>query len=77
MFSKSGDIQYIRGCSVHGGDILSTSGHVQYIRRYHDECGGIACVHQGMFSTLGRYHEYIRGNIMNTLLDVQYIRGIS
>ena len=32
----------------------------------------------GMFSTLEKYHEYIGGgDIMNTLLDVQYIRGIS
>ena len=28
MFSTSGDVQYIEGCSVHrgGGDIMSTSG---------------------------------------------------
>ena len=30
-----------------------------------------------MFNTSERYHEYIRKNIMNTLLDVQYIKGIS
>ena len=24
---------------------MSTSGHVQYIRGYHYECGGIPCVH--------------------------------
>ena len=49
-------------------------------------CGS---VHQGVFSTLGEYHEYIRGvkyiggyhecmgegDIMNTLGDVQYIWG--
>ena len=37
--STSGDImstlggynQYIRGCSVHRGDVMSTSGDVQYI----------------------------------------------
>ena len=28
-------------CSVHQGDTLSTSGGVQYIRGYHDVCGGI------------------------------------
>ena len=56
---------------------MSTLGHVQYIRGYHDECGGIPSVHRGMFSTSERYHEYIRGNIMSTLGDVQYIRGIS
>ena len=55
---------------------MSTSGHVQYIRGYHYECGGIPCVHRRntistlgeMFSTLGDimmhvggYHEYIEG----------------
>ena len=59
------------------GDIMSTLGHVQYIRGYHYECGGIQCVHRGMFSTSEKYHEHIRGNIMSTLGDVQYIRGIS
>ena len=54
---------------------MSTSGHVQYIRGYHYECGGIQCVHQGMFNT--EYHEYIGGNITSTLGDVQYVRGIS
>ena len=47
-------------------------------------------VHQGVFSILGEYHEYIggvkyiggyhecimEGDIMNTLGDVQYIRGM-
>ena len=39
-------------------------------------------VHRGMFSTLGDtmstsggYHEYIRGDIMSTSGDVQYIGG--
>ena len=48
MFSTSGDVQYIGGCSVHWGDIMSTlgdimstSGDVQYIGGYHDECGEI------------------------------------
>ena len=43
-----GDVQYIGGCSVHRGDIMSTlgdimstSGDVQYIGGYHDECWGI------------------------------------
>ena len=61
MFSPSGDVQYIRGyhdecggyheyirgCSVHqrdtmstSGDSMSTSGDVQYIEGYHDTCGG-------------------------------------
>ena len=42
--------------------------------------GGIPCVHWGMFSTSEKYHEYIGGgggDIMSTLGDVQYIRGIS
>ena len=41
--------QYIGGCSVHQGDtmsalgdIMSTSGGVQYIGAYHDACGGIS-----------------------------------
>ena len=42
MFSTSGDVQYIRGCSVHRGDIMSTSGgYHEYIGGYHDECAGI------------------------------------
>ena len=66
---------------------MGSSEHVQYIRGYHYECGGIPCVHWGMFSTLGDV-QYIgeiplehwgggRGNIMSTLGDVQHIRGIS
>ena len=62
---------------IHRGDIMSTSGDVQYIGGYHDECGGIPWVHQGMFSTWEGYHEYIGGNIMSTSGDVQYIGGIS
>ena len=64
MFSTSGDIQYIggvhyiKGCSVHWGNIISTSegtmsasgrgdimntlADVQYIGGYHDACGGIS-----------------------------------
>ena len=70
MFSKLGDIQYIRGCSVHGGmfstsgdiimnvgDTMCTSGDVQYTRE-------IPLVHWG-------------GDIMSTLGDVQHIRAIS
>ena len=41
---------------------MSTLGHVQYIRGYHYECGGIPCVHWGMFSTSEtEYHKYIGG----------------
>ena len=31
MFGTSEDVKYIRRCSVHQGDILSTLGDVQYI----------------------------------------------
>ena len=62
MFSTSGDVQYIGGCSVHRGDIMSTLGE------YHDECGGYheyiggCSVHQrDTMSTSGGYHEYIGG----------------
>ena len=40
VFSTSGDVQYIGGCSVHRG-MFSTSGGVQYIR-------GIPGVHRGI-----------------------------
>ena len=58
MFSKLGDIQYMRDVQ-YIGDIMSTLGHVQYIRGYHYECGGIPCVHREMFSTSKKYHEYM------------------
>ena len=32
--------EFIEGCSVHWGDIMSTLGDVQYIRGYHDTCQG-------------------------------------
>ena len=35
MFSTSGGVQYIGGCSVHRGDTMSTSGG------YHEYIGGI------------------------------------
>ena len=42
-------VQYIRGFSVHRGDIVSTSGG-----------GGGCSVHRGdTLSTSGGYHEYI------------------
>ena len=58
--------------------VFSTSGgYHEYIGRCHDVCGGISCVHRGMFSTSGDtmstsggYHEYIRG-------IPEYIKGIS
>ena len=36
MFSTSGDVQYIGGCSVHRGDTMSISGG------YHEYIGGIS-----------------------------------
>ena len=36
---------------------MSTSGHVQYIRGYHYECGGYHVYIEGMFSTSEKYHE--------------------
>ena len=69
MFSTSGDVQYIRGCSVHRGDIIGTWGDIIGTSGgYHEYTGGVQYI--------GRYHEYIR-DIMSTLGDVQYIRGIS
>ena len=48
--------------------MFSTSGDVQYIGGYHDECGGYheyiggCSVHRrDTMSTLGGYHEYIGG----------------
>ena len=54
--------------SVHWGDIMSTSGDVQYIGGYHDECGryheyigGCAVHRRDAMSTSGGYPEYIGG----------------
>ena len=56
---------------------MSTSGDVQYIGGYHDECGGYheyiggCSVHRrDTMSTSGGYHEYIGGYH-------EYIRGCS
>ena len=66
--STSGDVQYIRGCSVHQGDIMmhvggyhdtmSTSGgHHEYIGEYHEYIRGCS-VHQGdIMMHVGRYHD--------------------
>ena len=56
-------------CSVHRGDIMSTSGgYHEYIggcsvhRGIHEYIGGIPLVHRGdIMSTSGGYHECIRG----------------
>ena len=54
-------------CSVNRR-IFSTSGDVQYIGGYHDECrgyhvyiGGCSVHRRDTMSTLGEYHEYIGG----------------
>ena len=54
MFSTSGDVKYIEGCSVHWGDIMSTSGG------YHEYIGGCS-IHRGYHDECGGYHVYIRG----------------
>ena len=48
MFSTSGDVQYIGGCSVHRGDIMST-------------LGDIISTSGGIMMNVGGYHEYIGG----------------
>ena len=68
MSTSGGYHEYIGWCSVHrrdtintSGDIMSISGDAQYIRGYHDTSGDIM-IHVGdTMSTLGGYHEYIRG----------------
>ena len=62
-------VQYIGGCSVHWGNIMSTSGGVKYIGGYHD------CIGEGnLMNTLGDIMSTL-GDTMSTLRDVQYIRG--
>ena len=62
MFSTSGDVQYIGGCSVHRGDIMSTSGgYHEYIGGYHEYIGGCSVHWRDTMSISG---------------GVQYIRGI-
>ena len=39
---------------------MSTLGDVQYIRGYHDACGGYQSTSGDTLSTSGGYHEYIR-----------------
>ena len=60
-------VQYTEGCPVDRGDITEYSGDImstpevistlrgyhEYTEGFHDECGEISCVHQGMFSTVG------------------------
>ena len=55
MFSTSGGVQYIGGCSVHRGDTMSTSGG------YHGYIGGCSVHRRDTMSTSGGYHEYIGG----------------
>ena len=55
VFSTSGDVQYIWGCSVHQGDTMSTLGG------YHDYIGRVFSTLGGYHDACGGYHEYIRG----------------
>ena len=42
MFSTSGDVQYIGGCSVHRGDTMSTLGDtMSTLGGYHEYIGGV------------------------------------
>ena len=62
MFSTSGGVQYIGGCSVHRGDTMSTSGDTMSTSGgYHEYIGGCS-VH--------------RRDTMSTSGGVQYIGGI-
>ena len=61
MFSTSGDVQCIGGCSVHRGDIISTLGVFSTSGGYHEDIMGCS-VHRGdIMMHVGGYHEYIRG----------------
>ena len=64
-------IQYIRGCSVHLGDIIIL-GDAQYIRGYHDACGDTMSTSGDTMSKLGDIMS-TSGGIMSTMEDVQYI----
>ena len=83
MFSTSGDVQYIGGCSVHRG-MFSTSGGFGTSWGYHEYIGGIPRVHrEDIISTSGGV-QYI-GDTMSTSGDTmstsgghhEYIGGIS
>ena len=84
MFSTSGDVQYIGGCSVHRRVFSTSGGYHEYIGGggYHEYIGGCS-VHRGdimstsgdIISTSGRYHEYIGGYHKYTG-GFQYIGGI-
>ena len=68
-------VQYIGGIPwVHWGDIMSTSGCVQYIGRYHEYIRGISWVHRGIsWCIRGIPWIHWGGDIMSTSRDVQYI----
>ena len=76
MFSKLGDIQYIRGCSVHQGMFSTSEDIIMNVGGYHVYIGGCSVHWRNTISTLeGRdimstlggggggegYHEYIGG----------------
>ena len=54
MFSTSGDVQDIGGCSVHRGDTMSTS------EGYHEYVGGCSVHRRDTMSTSGDV-QYIGG----------------
>ena len=61
MFSTLGDVQYIKGYSVHWGDIMSTSGDTMSTSGDIMSTSGDIMSTSGVFSTSGGYHEYIGG----------------
>ena len=63
MSTSRGYHEYIRGCSVHRGDIMMNVGG------YHEYIEGCSVHWRDTMST--------SGDIMSTLGDVQYIGGIS
>ena len=68
MFSTSGDVHFIGGCSVHRG-VFSTSGDIMStLGGYHEYIGGCSVQWGNIMMNVGGYHEYIG--------DVQYIGGI-
>ena len=52
------------------GDIMST------VEGYHDKCGGDILSTEGVFTTVGGYHEY-HGGYLEYRAGVQYRGGIS
>ena len=55
-------VQYIRDCSVHRGDNISTVGTASVL-------WGISSVLWRLFSTVGGLHQYMWGNNISTVGD--------